>query len=115
MWPSTVAFRAAVASSHSIATQVLVGPWSGALTDISAYVLDGEVSVDRTRAQRRTCSLTIGDVSGGLIPRFASDTLAPTAAQYLRPYRGVTFPDGSTELMPLGVFRISFFLSILST
>jgi hypothetical protein len=107
MWPSSAAFKAAVASSHSIATQVLVGPWQGAQTDISEYVLDGQVSVDRTRAQRRTCSLTIGDVSGGLVPRFASDVLAPTAAQYLRPYRGVTYPDGSQELMPLGVFRVT--------
>lgn len=105
MWPVSDQFLEQVSSSHRIATKVTVGPWDGPQTDISVYVLDGEVSVDRTRGQRRTCQLSIGGEA--LVPDSASALLAPTAAQYLRPYRGVRFADGSTELVPLGVFRVT--------
>ncbi|MFF8589931.1 DUF5047 domain-containing protein [Streptomyces sp. NPDC015220] len=63
----------------------------------------GSVTVDRAQAIRRTCTVTGCDVS--LIPRTPADQLATYGAR-LRIFRGVDYGDGSTELVPLGVFRL---------
>ncbi|MDP5310371.1 DUF5047 domain-containing protein [Streptomyces poriferorum] len=63
----------------------------------------GSVSVDRGQAIRRTCTVTSADVS--LIPTTPTDQLATYGARLLI-RRGVEFGDGSTELVPLGVFRL---------
>lgn len=75
-------------------------------TDGSTETLDitgGSVTVDRGSATRRTCSVTIADTS--LIPRTANGKINVYGAQ-LRISNGVTYSDGSTELVPLGQFRL---------
>lgn len=63
----------------------------------------GSVSVDRSRPVHRTCTVTSSDVS--LIPRTPADQVAAYGA-LLRIARGVEYGDGTTELVPLGVFRL---------
>jgi hypothetical protein len=73
---------------------------------------DGTVSVDRTAAVRRTCDITCVDPLGELAPKGQDSPLTPYGTE-IRPYRGVRyaktneFPEGETEVYPLGVFRIS--------
>ncbi|MFJ4828387.1 DUF5047 domain-containing protein [Streptomyces sp. NPDC088747] len=72
----------------------------------------GEVGVDRTAAIRRTCKATCIDPLGVLVPSGTDSLLTPYGTE-LRPYRGVRYaptpehPEGETEVVPLGVFRLS--------
>nr|WP_240981680.1 MULTISPECIES: DUF5047 domain-containing protein [unclassified Streptomyces] len=63
----------------------------------------GSVTVDRSSAVRRTCTVTLADPS--LIPRTDTERLSVYGAR-LRISRGVDFGDGSQELVPLGIFRV---------
>lgn len=64
---------------------------------------DGSVTADRGQSVRRTCTVTVPDTS--LIPLHPSDQLAIYGAR-LRILRGIAYPDGTTEAVPLGFFRI---------
>lgn len=66
----------------------------------------GEVSCDRTAEIRRSCRATCIDPTGLLTPSSADSLLTPYGT-ILRPYRGVRYTDGTTEVVPLGVFRLS--------
>jgi hypothetical protein len=66
----------------------------------------GEVSCDRTAEIRRACRATCIDPTGLLVPASADSLLTPYGT-VLRPYRGVRYTDGTTEVLPLGVFRLS--------
>jgi hypothetical protein len=94
-------FLPALAESGTPATLVQLF-----LTDGRVEILDhigGQVVVDRGSAVRRTCSVTVADTS--LIPRTAADKLSVDGAK-LRVSRGVVYSDGTSELLPLGLFRI---------
>lgn len=67
---------------------------------------DGEVTVDNTAAVRRSCNITCVDPTGELTPRDPGGILTPYGSE-IRPYRGVVYSDGTEEVAPLGVFRIS--------
>ncbi|WPO70193.1 DUF5047 domain-containing protein [Streptomyces sp. KN37] len=76
------------------------------LTDGRVVDLDhtgGSVTVDRGQAIRRTCTVTCADPT--LIPRIPADQLATYGAR-LRVARGVEYGDGTSELVPIGVFRL---------
>ena len=101
MYPVSDRFLARLAESHEVATELLLF-----LTDGRTAPLEhtgGSVQVDRAQAIRRTCTVTIADPS--LIPRTPTDQLATYGAR-LRIRRGVYYGDGSSELVPLGVFRL---------
>lgn len=94
-------FLERLTESHRPVTEVLLFR-----TDGSTEVLEhtgGSVLVDRSNAIRRTCTVTGCDLS--LIPRTADDKLSVYGAR-LRVSRGVEYGDTSTELVPLGVFRL---------
>lgn len=62
-------------------------------------LIDGTISVDASRDERRTCDLTLGDNEGRL-------EATPDGLWYdklIRPWRGISWPGGSWEA-PLGVF-----------
>jgi hypothetical protein len=101
-------FLAAVATDHVIDRQVLVKNAAGTkvLADITEDVTAGSVSVDETREFRRTMSLSINATSA-LIPEHPGDLLHPATANEVWISRGVKYTDGTTELAPLGVFRLS--------
>lgn len=69
-------------------------------------VVDGEVTVDRTAQYRRATRVDCIDPEGVLIPIGASGILTPFGTE-IRPYRGIQYLDGTTEVYPLGVFRIA--------
>ncbi|MEV7975457.1 DUF5047 domain-containing protein [Streptomyces sp. NPDC086519] len=95
-------FLPRLAESHTPVVQATLLLTTGTTVDLA--VTGGSVTVDRSQAIRRTCTVTIADPS--LIPRTASNQLATYGAQ-LRISRGVTYgsPD-DVELVPLGVFRL---------
>lgn len=98
--PST-RFIPALAYSHRIATLVEL-----IRTDGTTEVLEhtgGSVTVDRAQSPRRTCTVSLADPS--LIPRAPADKLSVYGAK-LRVSRGITYGDGSTELAPIGFFRL---------
>ncbi|WP_406501969.1 DUF5047 domain-containing protein [Streptomyces sp. NBC_01590] len=63
----------------------------------------GSVQVDAGAAIRRSCTVTSADVS--LIPTSPTDQLAVYGAR-MRIARGLDFGDGTSEVIPLGVFRL---------
>ncbi len=73
---------------------------------VRLIVLAGQVDVDRTASVRRRLTLTCVDPLGTLTPERAGDLLTPYGTE-LRPYMGVVYEDGTTEVCPLGVFRLS--------
>lgn len=101
MYPVSDRFLARLAESHRVATQVQLFLTTGEVVDLEHT--GGSVTVDRGQAIRRTCTVTVADPS--LIPRTPTDQLATYGAR-LRISRGVEYGDGSSELVPLGVFRL---------
>ncbi len=106
MWPVTDAFRDEVRQSHKIAVRVDVfseGSFIGRI-----YPIDGSVSIDSRRNVRRTLSMTVVDDDGTLTPAQNATTgiLTPYGTE-LAVYRGVEYQDGTTELVPLGVFVLT--------
>lgn len=68
--------------------------------------VDGEVNVDRTAQYRRAARIDCIDPEGVFVPDGSSGILTPYGTE-VRPYRGVRYSDGTVEVYPLGVFRIS--------
>ncbi|MFF4791817.1 DUF5047 domain-containing protein [Streptomyces sp. NPDC001276] len=101
MYPVSGRFLARLAESHEVATRVQLFLTTGEIIDLPHT--GGQVTVDRGQAIRRTCTVTCPDPS--LIPRTPSDQLATYGAR-LRVARGVYYGDGSSELVPLGLFRL---------
>lgn len=69
-------------------------------------VTDGDSNIDLTDAVRRDCTATIIDPTGDLTPRTASDLLAPFATE-VTIRSGWRYDDGSEELAPCGVYRVT--------
>lgn len=101
MYPVSGRFLPRLAESHTPLTRVQLFLTDGRVLDVPHT--GGSVTVDRSQAIRRTCTVTVADTA--LIPRTPSDQLATYGAR-LRVSRGVDYGDGSSELVPLGVFRL---------
>lgn len=97
-------FLTEVRRSHHVVSYVDVVSPTNEVQRLTAT--GGNVQEDATADVRRRCSITCVDATGDLTPRGAEDLLTPYGTE-LRPYRGVRYDDGTEELMPLGVFRIS--------
>lgn len=101
MYPVSDRFLAAITESHTPLTEVTLFRTDGTTEPLPHT--GGSVSVDRGQQYRRTCSVTIDDIS--LIPRTALDRLSVYGAR-LRISRGVGYGGSAVELIPLGLFRI---------
>jgi hypothetical protein len=101
LYPVSDRFLKRLAESHAVATRVQLFRTDGSVVDIEHT--GGSVPVDRSSAIRRTCTVTSADVS--LIPRTPTGQLATYGAR-LRIARGVYYGDGTSELVPVGVFRL---------
>lgn len=104
MYARSAAFDTAIRRSHSVAitAYVLSG---GTVVSGALPVIAGSVDVDGTAAVRRRCSLTLVDEDGTL-----TGPVAPVISPYgreVRIHRGLVLPDGTTETVPIGTFRIS--------
>lgn len=109
MYPVSEAFLEAVTRDHTIATRVdllATDTTTGQVTVIDlGPINDGNVSIDKRNAIRSTGSLTVIDEDGVLVPDDLADLLAPNGNEF-RPWRGVRYPDGSEELVPLATLGI---------
>lgn len=90
--------------SHAILSYVVVTSPNQESAVLEA--VNGDVSVDRTATIRRSCSITCIDPDGTWTPQGPQSILTPFGTE-LRPYRGVVYDDGTSEVEALGVFRIS--------
>jgi hypothetical protein len=101
MYPVSARFLPRLAESHRPVTEVLLFMTDGRVVPVEHT--GGSVPVDRGQAIRRTCTVTTADVS--LIPLTPVDQLATYGARLVI-RRGVEYGDGTTELVPLGTFRL---------
>lgn len=97
-------FLSEIRTSHTVVSYVMVK--SPTQESVRLEAVDGDVKVDRTVAIRRSCSVTCVDTDGSWTPSGPESILTPFGTE-LRPYRGVRYVDGTEEVYPLGVFRIS--------
>lgn len=104
MEAATPKFLAEIRRSHQVYSYVDVISSTNEVRRLTAT--GGGVTEDATAEVRRRCSITCVDATGELTPRGAEDLLTPYGTE-LRPYRGVKYADGTVEVIPLGVFRIS--------
>ena len=75
----------------------------GALVQSDVAVSDGNIRIDRGADHRRSGSLTIPNPD--LVPAIKSDALSPYGTEVVIRH-GVQYPDGSSELVPQGVFTL---------
>lgn len=101
MYSVSARFLQRLAEDHTVATRVQLFLTDGRTVELEH--IGGSVTVDRGQSIRRTCTVTGCDVT--LIPRTPADQMATYGAR-LRIARGVDFGDGTSELVPLGVFRL---------
>lgn len=99
----TPLFLQTLTTSHTMTSKVDAF-YSGSLTLADLPFSDGSVTVDRGSKTRRSISLTIPDPS--YLPWAATDPLA-VYGQQLVASRGVRYPNGTEEVVPLGTFRLN--------
>ncbi len=98
MRPVSTEFLAAISASHQIATRATVLP-----AEVEIPFTDGSVTLDGFAATRASLNLTVA--STDLVPTLSTDYLAPYSNE-IQIERGVTYPDGRTEFVSLGIFGI---------
>lgn len=104
-FPVSARFQPALAQGWQIATRVDVLSLGQVIYSPLA-VESGHVTIDRTANYRRSCVIKIVDPSGALTPKQMGDLLSPYGNE-LALYRGLAYGDGTTEVCPLGIFRIA--------
>lgn len=97
MYPVSATFLAALRQPHTMYVRVDVH-YDDAIVAADIDISDGQVTVNPGPGVRRTLDLTVADTT-------LWDTLEPVGTE-IRPYRGIRFPSGTTETVPLGVFRV---------
>ncbi|MGW0468335.1 DUF5047 domain-containing protein [Streptomyces sp. NPDC003027] len=102
MYPVSARFLEALRTSHRIVVRV-DAYYDGALTVPDLPIVDGSVTVDRGSKTRRNLSLVVADPK--LLPWSPTDPLA-VYGQELVVSRGIRYTDGTTEMVPLGTFRV---------
>jgi len=104
MYVRSPAFDTAVRNSHTVINRADV-LLNGVVVASGLPVTAGSVNVDSTAATRRRGQITVVDATGALIPLLSSSTLSPYGRE-LRLWRGIQYPDGTTEMLPVGTLRI---------
>jgi hypothetical protein len=97
MYPVSETFARALRQAHAAVIQV-DAYLGGTLIAEDIDISDGQVTVSSGSGVRRTLDLTITD-------RALWSTLDVVGVE-LRAYRGIRFPSGSREMVPLGVFSL---------
>jgi hypothetical protein len=101
VYPVSDRFLQRITENHDPVTRVQLFLTDGRVVDLEHT--GGSVTVDRSQAIRRTCTVTCADPTR--IPRTPADQLATYGAR-LQIRRGVDYGDGTQETVPLGVFRL---------
>lgn len=94
-------FLPTLATAHVVYTEVRLTGGDGTVSVLPH--IGGSVTVSRGSAVRRICTVTVPDTS--LIPIRATGQMTIYGGR-LRILRGIAYPDGTTEAVPLGEFRI---------
>lgn len=112
MRPVSAKFLNAIRASHESVTVIdvispaLVSGDDDTFLETLATVTSGTVTLDAAAQVRGRVDLTlIDDGTLGLVPSHPADLLAPYGNE-LHVQRGIHYPDGTTELVSLGKFRI---------
>jgi hypothetical protein len=96
---------AALQGGGTVATELEFFQRDDSIAVLSGLILEGTVTAER-QTVRRHCDLTIIDREHTLTPSEASDLFGAWGRYEFQVKRGIQFPDGSSELVPLGMFRI---------
>jgi hypothetical protein len=99
------AYADLIGSSHTVVTKADL-MLDGAVIYPDLPVTGGQVTVDRTAQVLRVASISLVDVYGDLVPDSPFQSLTPYGTE-VKLYRGLQLLDGTPELIPLGVFRLS--------
>lgn len=102
---ATDRFLTEIRRSHTIVSYVDVIAPGQEVRRLQA--VDGTVNVDRTAQYRRAASIACIDPTGAFLPSSDNSGILTPFGTECRPYRGVQYVDGTTEVMPLGVFRLA--------
>lgn len=101
-------FATAIREGYTVASKVVLQTAAGEFI-AELPMIDGSVSLDGTAATRGalTVNLAASEIDD-LVPDIPTDPLAPYGNEAIA-YRGVTYPDGTTEYIQLGVFVLDEF------
>lgn len=102
MWPVSPRFVAALRRPHAVVSACTLSRPS--VADASLTVVGGSVTVDAGSRVRRRLTLDVVSSTVDRMPGLFAALAGPGAE--LRPYRGLRYADGTTELVPLGVFGV---------
>jgi hypothetical protein len=116
--PSARFLATALASDQHPLTiiQIWSGPFVGVppalIQDISENCLENGTTwqEDETQSPRWTCSVTVESQGVGidnLVPQVDGDLLHPLTGNELRIFSGYQWSDGTSEVVPCGVYRMS--------
>lgn len=97
MYPVSSLFGPALRDGHTLYVRV-DAYYDGDLLVEDIDISGGQVNVNSGNGVRRSLDLTITDLT-------LWDTLDVIGVE-LRPYRGIRYPNGSVEQVPLGVFQL---------
>jgi hypothetical protein len=107
VWPRSAAFDAAIVQSHTVVIHAAL--WSPGMADVILSDLDvtgGSVTADRTATFRRSAQqVELVDRDGSLASLFSSRRTVPPVELVIE--RGIRYPGGATEMIPLGVLPVS--------
>ena len=107
MYPVSADFKEAVRKSHSAIVKVEIYDTANGTILSTASPISGEVRIDNRRSIRRECTLEFVDTDGTLVPTNNISSILLPYNREVKIYRGISFPDGTEELVPLGVFIIT--------
>lgn len=106
-------FNAAMAQDHDIVSYFeLWAPnnggmlFSSQMSPTSGAILDGNVTLTKDQDARGQCSVTIVSEDLSLIPTTNTAPLTPWGNE-IRIFSGVAFPDGTSEYVSMGYYRMS--------
>jgi hypothetical protein len=105
MWTMSKRLTAALTGGGNVVTELEFFQRDVSIAVLTGLILDGTVTIER-QAVRRSCDITIIDREHTLTPAEASDLFGAWGRYEFIVKRGIQFPDGTRELVPMGLFRI---------
>jgi hypothetical protein len=106
MYQSSARFKSTLLEDHVVIAKAQIFTGDYKIADL--LVDTGKVSVSASSLTRRTAEvhLTTNRTTANLVPNTGFDQLSPFGNE-MKLYRGLQYNDGTTEYVPLGVFRIT--------
>lgn len=99
-------YRQAVTASRRVEVEAEIRR-GGVTVATGLQVVGGDITADRSADVRRTCRLTVVGLPKDLIPTSRRRTPLDIYGNELVIRAGIRYPDGSSEMIPQGVFGIT--------